>query len=42
MSVGLLVDHVNAVPAAVGHGVAEPERHNDDGDDPQEVSGQPD
>jgi hypothetical protein len=30
----LLVDHVDAVPAAVGHGGTEPERHDDDGDDP--------
>jgi hypothetical protein len=42
MSVGLFIDHVDAVPASVGDGVAEPERHDDDGDDPQEVGGQPD
>ena len=25
LSFGLLVDHVDAVPAAIGHGIAEPE-----------------
>lgn len=39
---GSLVHHVDAVPTAVGHGVAEPERHDNDRDDPEEAGRQAD
>ncbi len=38
---GALVHNVDAVPSAIGDGVAEPEGHHDDGHNPQEVEGEP-
>ena len=42
LSLGLVVHCVDVVASTVGDGVAQSERHDNDGDDPQEVDGQPD